>query len=818
VFFDAVEDDDDDMNDTQEFHETVETLAASMEIGHDRELLNTFNQFNIIMEGAFPHLFPLGYPYGSSPPTDEQTKHMLLQASNKFAANYSFAMLLFSVKMRKQTSQGVIYKWRNSTVAFEEIARLVQSDDLLPRLQYAIDNPRSRAAKELEQQILPLITTTEKHVPFSQSASRNAYSVLTNMQRTMGVKLSFFFTHNPHLNRHVLTYALCDPVKANYGDQPDHREIVERMTPLERVTKLDAHPHATSISFMLLENAMMEGIIRHSISDGTVDYRKDPLPPHYRVRGAMGHINHYFAALETSKAGALHTHYYLATPISWTLVNSHINNRAFNLQLSKFTDSIITSHLDNLSWDAAQDLDASRFMALKTELTPSPLINPVEYASVVMEHALKDQNHSAHNMSCFPPPNKPDRTCRFGMPTLSWNQESSFLQIALPKPVDEDSDSDSSGTDADEEEGRGTDHPVKPPIIYNRIAPPERIDEDHDELFLYDKRIIVFQPYRGPMEPSETPKRLLQEYDHHEIDLIRPPPNDPPSASSFLSPFSKIVSTLTASHNNLQLLLYCASFLGAYLAKYMTKAAHSEGVGFLKEISVALKDVLKFPSQADDKHNNPARTAIHLVERVLNNRIKNSEYPLTLILVLLLGFKQFRTSHDPTYINMKLVYQTLELDDFPCKLSHAPEDQGNEPVDIALEPDSGNDPSIVPIHLGTDYKYRSAELESLSLLEFACITNKKKMDDKATGRGNLTFRFKPQHPQYQTHHIMLASKQFFPLLSGMKVPRYPEKPPPAAQSGSAMPSYNRARDQFGKYMLLLLNAWVECPEELNYQG
>jgi hypothetical protein len=132
---------------------------------------------------------------------------------------------------------------------------------------------------------------------------------------------------------------------------------------------------------------------------------------------------------------------------------------------------------------------------------------------------------------------------------------------------------------------------------------------------------------------------------------------------------------------------------------------------------------------------------------------------------------------------------------------------------------ANNGVQVIAIQASTNYIHRGELLKDFNLLEYCILVQKEKKpptrETHTHGRrrnfrcdfASITYSDNPNevvnHPQYRTHEQQLTSKVRIPLLSGERVPKYPDKN--LHQSNETQ--YNKSVLDFCTYFMTLLIPW-----------
>jgi hypothetical protein len=180
------------------------------------EPINEFGNNDVLYYMAFPTLFIFGrgLPEGSSALPPKLVRHLLLQYHCRHAKDQRFYFSNFNQMQRHAASRAAVLRVKNSRPAIQEFIRLVQQDNIVARLEAAVENPDSDDAKLLTKQILPLITSFGSSIPYSPSERRDMFPHFVSSMYRFGTGF-IFLSASFDDKRHCFTARLAIPSSSN---------------------------------------------------------------------------------------------------------------------------------------------------------------------------------------------------------------------------------------------------------------------------------------------------------------------------------------------------------------------------------------------------------------------------------------------------------------------------------------------------------------------------------------------------------------------------------------------------------------------------
>ncbi len=320
------------------------TNNPALAIHHDANLVNEYEEMPSLIGGAFPCLFPLGYPTGwVGPQSPAQNAHLLAQADGRCSGSSELIMFLFNVNERVSASRGVSARWRTHPESIAQLQRFLDSPDFLLRLELAVANPSTPDAASLVRILAPLMIMAGRQVPFASVSSGLAISSMLAMHRFFG-PWALFLTINPAPFSHAISYRIAAPILSNEDDLTG-ANFPYPPTPAARKAAIAASPFAAAWTFLHLQHAIINTLLSFPTPAAGETQKKTPLPAVHRLRGLLGPVSSFYMALETSVQGFLHAHSEIYSPLTWYILQQIAHNPELNATFGRYLDSIICTSI-----------------------------------------------------------------------------------------------------------------------------------------------------------------------------------------------------------------------------------------------------------------------------------------------------------------------------------------------------------------------------------------------------------------------------------------------------------------------------------------
>jgi hypothetical protein len=109
------------------------------------------------------------FPFGTGMPERVSTMHedayytryLMMHHGNTFASDPRFSFFLFNVMQRHANLRGTSLKIKAQEKAVQAFGKITQSDTFMPRLEAALQNPKSPQAAKLIASIQPHISQSQ---------------------------------------------------------------------------------------------------------------------------------------------------------------------------------------------------------------------------------------------------------------------------------------------------------------------------------------------------------------------------------------------------------------------------------------------------------------------------------------------------------------------------------------------------------------------------------------------------------------------------------------------------------------------------------
>lgn len=811
---------------------------------HSNVAINEFNENQIIMYGAFPHLFPFGRGYGStSLLNSHQTKHLLKQYSNRFSQDSRLLFTLFDQLQRHTTAQTVSMRVKNNPGSFDKFSELIQSTEFKSKVASAVKDPNTSDAKKIVNAIIPYINLIGGKVPYGPIERSTSITKLYALTFRYGVP-SIFLTIAPDDIHNILVLRLCIPSTTNKNFPAEENDLLihlrQNSTEFEiPIQESDLYNYVTSnpvasaqifqrimdcvfsilIGILILFICFMKGM---PIENGAIK-KTTPMQENKGVFGAVAAI---YAAIETSARLALHSHMAI-----WGSYPPHLLQKvaAFPELVETLSNALNSMFLAEIPVNAHLNGILNRKENKKSERfafssCPNIMNNNDDYN--IRLHSLIDtvQIHS-HKPTCHK--GKYGKTgCRLSKPS-GFIPQTSCVQLIQPQTKD-----------AKYEVQNEIDHP--------KIEETRQRNHQSHPLPNDDKRNIYWEIKR-PIQTVESIKSFSNEY------INRIENQDQNFQSNILSMLKRRNGVIVEVNDVCSQALNCNSaayILGGqeqakavlfYLLKYITKDS-VELTSTISVLSEAQKHIEKHPSQAIDNDTN-TRYGKYFLERIVNNLCGMMEVSDTQAASALIDMPSTLTTTNfqycfiyPAINNVKTSISILtsteifnneenEIEKDQQQSEFDSESEEGEGFNINLVEESGinskygsavvysSSGKLIPVAQHTHYRYRGPDLQFLNLYEYVSIISivpidqKNKMDDTTSHAGrksNATFRFTDDHQLSKTHVQRIRSKQECPILANGSPPHYP-----GPQTKLPSETWIKQSNRYAEYMMVLFSPWSE---------
>ena len=342
------EEKDDSRHEEKKDEEQMEVSNVNR-IRYDRDGIgNEYTETASIMGGSFPDLFPCGYPHEGILQNDE-VKHMINQASNRFTSNPIYLMYINNMLTRRKVSQAVSSLFKDDKSTLDQLKNALDDPTFRNVVEDGIAYPNSEEAKQLERWISTLMSKAIRHIPFVGGRSSAAFAEMLNYQRFFG-NGTLFLTMAPQSWKYGLFYRLAKPMKSNLGNLRGENlsSLIPDKNAKRQSMKYDG-PYADVFTYMRHTQAVFEKIINLKVPPNMGNSMLKPdRPCGNRNRGCLGDVSALYNANETSVQGNLHSHTIIYTNVDWKLIETIVEYPSLNKKLGEYLDSIIASEMTHL--------------------------------------------------------------------------------------------------------------------------------------------------------------------------------------------------------------------------------------------------------------------------------------------------------------------------------------------------------------------------------------------------------------------------------------------------------------------------------------
>lgn len=173
--------------------------------------VNEFSENDVLLIGAFPHLFFLG----RKPPTKSSLSGVYRQRllrfhDQRFSTNHSLLFLLFNQLQRHTALRKIAAKVKSTPEAIQSFYDATEVPGFDQSLKNAFAHPESRDTEKLLRRFLPIIQTSGQPVPFSAAQRQQTLPRLIAYTHMFGLP-SFFLTITPSDLDQPLTIRIAVP-------------------------------------------------------------------------------------------------------------------------------------------------------------------------------------------------------------------------------------------------------------------------------------------------------------------------------------------------------------------------------------------------------------------------------------------------------------------------------------------------------------------------------------------------------------------------------------------------------------------------------
>ena len=453
----------------------VHTIHSTWESTRSTEPANEFNDFQSILSGAFPHVFPLGQAYKiSGVPNPIQIEHLLMQYNNIAAHCRELLFYLFDCKLRHRVIHNLSAKIKSNTNAFQKFNELMKQKDFKDQLREAAQNYKSRNARKLVNSMTDILTFGSEETILCSLLNKKASSKAMAMIQRHG-PASIMLTVTPDdisspnnirlamRNINNVTFPSCaddnffEHLRSNSTNfLPDNMSTPISLSYKDR-KKLAVHnPVALAFNF----RAMLQNIITVLLGS-PLDYQPGvnskkvttwwfqsnaKNSPH--SKGIFGFVNAHFGCIEVQSRGALHFHILVWGGITPSLLETAAFIPELSKAVSRALDTMFCAqmpkeyHVQDIILRFMKQTRSGRQQYPKDKSIPSSVrhipscINSVGDWKHHLYTALQRTGVHEHTFTCKKPP-QGSRRCRGAKPSATSSQTRPIF-LSYPKEIKHD--------------------------------------------------------------------------------------------------------------------------------------------------------------------------------------------------------------------------------------------------------------------------------------------------------------------------------------------------------------------------------------------
>jgi hypothetical protein len=232
------------------------------------EVVPDFFRSHEILSGGFPFLFPRGVPPSKMKKKMggfyEPIKQMLLcLCDDRFATNVQFLFYLANLEIRMLASQQVGVKLHGDDPRVKSFFKIVNQPGFKERLRHCIEHPKSKEAKKLMNEILP-IKIVGKRMPWSAMERQQTLPELYAMFQRLSVPY-MFVTISPK----IIENELCLCFAAAQDGMADPIELKLNSKLVQRAILLSKNPIASCRTFEIIVQAYFEIMLGYPSTTAT---------------------------------------------------------------------------------------------------------------------------------------------------------------------------------------------------------------------------------------------------------------------------------------------------------------------------------------------------------------------------------------------------------------------------------------------------------------------------------------------------------------------------------------------------------------------
>jgi len=504
--------------------------------------LNEFEEMEELLVGAFPTVFLLGQAYGSKGlMKPNQMEHLLMQHTNAAATNRELLFFLFDVKSRHSIVHNFYSAIKNDSQAFGTYSEFVGSSEFADKIKQAARNPTSQEAKEVLQEVLPVLSLGTKN-NFLAGALGDTTSVSRGMAQAKRYgPASVFLTGTPDdINDPSIFRLACGVVDNKDFPAETDDEFFQKLHensvhtskgnirfPLDytsRTKSTTRNPVAVAHQFRAMVENLLEILVGCPLQfkPGTNSGKKRTWyfksrahnSPHHK--GVFGNIQSFFGCIETQARGSLHFHI-----VIWGGLTPELLEKAapFSDICAVIQDALDKMHCSSLPREVhAADMLIEKMKETKSGREKLPHLSKVysasrpaslpsrqqEWKNFMWHNVLRTGIHK-HTFTCKKPPSGVHR-CRGAYPNECVNKTRCCYLEVNEEELQQVRDKEKSLSE------------VLPAVSTKPILPlpsPQKRDMTKVPVPPTDDRLIIWELQRPKLKPlPKLPEKFRRAVDN----------------------------------------------------------------------------------------------------------------------------------------------------------------------------------------------------------------------------------------------------------------------------------------------------------------
>ncbi len=403
----------------EEEKEPIHILKTPMlKIRLKNELYNEYTENHALLSMMFPYIFYFGlddkvWKKGTVPAAIRRSWFQFYD--RRCARERDLIFLMFNQCIRHKRNTAVSWQIKQKGKREKEFIKLCNEPWFEDKLNYAIKDPTSKQADQIQKLIEPLIKITDRKVPWSALERNDTVGILYSMMHFFNVG-THFITISPCMRHHALAIRLTYTDKA--GEQYKLPEISIRTKAIIN------DPVAATLTFYRLIKkffAIIVGLpLDHFTERGTnIDTLLSENKDNEEYIGVYGKIRSAFGVIEEQTGGSLHFHGILFGGWDIDVLRQHIHKPEMQQKMADLIDSQITCEIPE-SIKKKYPVPYKDRPIYASE--PYPEVEEIENEAAEISTNL---SHHTHSFTCWDP-TKP--YCRLGMPQ-PWAPETYWAEI-----------------------------------------------------------------------------------------------------------------------------------------------------------------------------------------------------------------------------------------------------------------------------------------------------------------------------------------------------------------------------------------------------